>query len=114
MSNFSLTLHGSNHLKQKLILATISGKSIKITDIRKDENGLQEFEINVIRLIDKLTNGTKIKLSPSGNELEFHPGVLHGGKLEHQCCVEKSIGKFFMTYLNYNKITMNQFFRLLS
>lgn len=95
MSNFALIFKGSNHLKQKLILATISGKSVKITDIRKDDNGLQEFEINVIRLIDKLTNGTRIKLSPSGTELEFTPGILNGGKIEHQCCVEKSIGECY-------------------
>lgn len=93
MSAFALTFKGSNHLKQKLILATISGKAIKITDIRKDCGGIQEYEISLVRLIDKITNGTRIKLHPSGNELEFTPGILHGGKIEHQCCVDKSIGK---------------------
>jgi RNA 3'-terminal phosphate cyclase-like protein len=95
MSTFALSFKGSNHLKQKLILATISGKAIKITDIRKgQESGIQEFEISLIRLIDKLTNGTKIRLSPSGNEIEFTPGILNGGKIDHSCCVDKSIGKF--------------------
>ena len=94
MSSFALEFKGSNHLKQKLILATISGKAIKVTDIRKDSNGLQEYEVNLIRLIDKITNGTRIKLGPSGMELEFSPGILQGGKIEHQCCVEKSIGEF--------------------
>lgn len=80
-------------MKQKLILATISGKAIKVTDIRRESGGLHEFEINLIRLIDKLTNGTQIKLAPSGTELEFTPGILHGGRIDHQCCVEKSIGE---------------------
>lgn len=93
MTTFAVESKGSNHLKTKLILATISGKSIRITDIRKDANGLQEFEVNLIRLIDKLTNGTQIKLSPSGTELEFSPGILNGGKIEHACCVEKAIGE---------------------
>lgn len=93
MASPSLVYKGSHHLKQRLILATISGKAIKITDIRRETDGIQEFEVNLIRLIDKLTNGTVIKLHPSGNELEFTPGILHGGKIEHQCCVEKSIGK---------------------
>lgn len=84
---------GSNHIKQKLILATLAGKAIKITDIRVNEGGIQEFEVNLIRLIDKLTNGTKIKIHPSGTELDFSPGILYGGKIEHQCCVEKSIGE---------------------
>lgn len=58
------------------------------------EGGIQEFEVNLIRLIDKLTNGTKIRLSPCGTEIEFIPGILYGGKLEHDCCVEKSIGYY--------------------
>ena len=86
-----LTFKGSNYLKQKLILATISGKAIKITDIRSSNGGLQEFEINLIRLIDKLTDGSKIKLHVT--ELEYIPGILLGGKIEHQCCLDKSIGK---------------------
>lgn len=92
---FAIEFKGSNHLKQKLILATLSGKSIRVTDIRKETDGLQEFEVNLIRLIDKLTNGTQIKLGKSGTELEFTPGILQGGKIEHQCCVEKSIGELF-------------------
>lgn len=93
---FSIEFKGSNHLKQKLILATISGKAIRVTEIRKETDGLQEFEVNLIRLIDKLTNGSQIKLAKSGKELEFIPGILQGGKIEHQCCVEKSIGKLFL------------------
>ncbi|XP_070497494.1 probable RNA 3'-terminal phosphate cyclase-like protein [Chironomus tepperi] len=91
-----LTFKGSNYLKQKLILATISGKAIKITDIRSNNGGLQEFEINLIRLIDKLTDGSKIKLHAT--ELEYVPGILLGGKIEHQCCVDKSIG-FYLDVL---------------
>lgn len=93
MVELPLVYKGSNHLKQKLILATLAGKSIKIVDIRENDGGIQEFEVSLIRLIDKLTNGTKIKLYPSGTELDFSPGILFGGKIEHQCCVEKSIGK---------------------
>jgi RNA 3'-terminal phosphate cyclase-like protein len=94
MAENVLTFRGSSYLKHRLILATLSGKAIKITDIRVNNGGLQEFEVNLIRLIDKLTNGTRIKLHPSGTELDFTPGMLHGGAIEHQCCVEKSIGEF--------------------
>jgi RNA 3'-terminal phosphate cyclase-like protein len=89
----TISFKGSHHLKQKLILATISGKAINIGDIRKETDGIQEFEVSLIRLIDKLTNGTVIKIHKSGTLLEFSPGILQGGKIEHQCCVEKSIGK---------------------
>lgn len=93
MAEVPLTFSGSAYLKHRLILATLAGKSIKIKDIRSFSGGIQEFEVNLIRLVDKLTNGTKIKLHPSGTELDFTPGILHGGSIEHQCCVEKSIGK---------------------
>lgn len=95
MSESSLTFKGSNHLKQKLILSTISGKAITIKDIRINAGGIQEYEVNLIRLIDKITNGTKIKLSQTGTELEFLPGILYGGKIEHSCSVEKSIGRLY-------------------
>lgn len=94
-----LTFKGSNHMKQKLILSVISGKSIRIVNIRKQQNldgkrGLKEFEINLIRLIDKITNGTVIKLDETGTSLEFQPGLLQGGKFEHTCNVDKGIGMF--------------------
>jgi RNA 3'-terminal phosphate cyclase len=45
MHDLSFTYKGSNHLKQKLILATLAGKSIKIVDIRAYEGGgIKEFE----------------------------------------------------------------------
>ncbi|CAO1413395.1 unnamed protein product [Diamesa serratosioi] len=98
-----LIFKGSNHMKQKLILSVISGKSIRIVNIRKQQNidgkrGLKEFEINLIRLIDKITNGTVIKLDETGTSLEFQPGLLQGGKFEHTCNVDKGIG-FYLDVL---------------
>jgi RNA 3'-terminal phosphate cyclase-like protein len=103
----ALTFKGSSHLKHRLILATLAGKSIKITDIRVNNGGVQEYEVNLIRLIDKLTNGTKIKLHPSGTEIDFTPGILYGGALEHQCSVDKSIGKLnsFLTSITYASLS---------
>lgn len=110
-----LTFKGSNYLKQKLILATLAGKAIKITDIRVSSGGIQEFEVNVIRLIDKLTNGSKIKLHPSGTEIDYTPGILYGGNIEHQCCVEKSIGKIIIKFsiriiININELLISGYY----
>lgn len=87
---------GSNFLKLKLLLATLSGKSIQITDIRRNEEkrGLKEFEVSLIRLFDKITNGTVIELSDGGTKLFYQPGVLHGGNIQHDCCTERGIGEF--------------------
>lgn len=85
---------GSNYLRQRLILSVLSGKPIEISEIRtlEDEPGLKEFEVNLIRLFDKVTNGTSIELNETGTSLYFLPGLLQGGTIEHDCCVERGIG----------------------
>ncbi|KAH8292870.1 hypothetical protein KR044_002184 [Drosophila immigrans] len=92
-----LIYRGSNFLKQRLVLACLSGKPVKITQIRAEDEtapGLQEYEISLIRLLDKLTNGTKIELNPAGTSVMFSPGLLHGGHVEHDCCVQRGIGYY--------------------
>ena len=34
-----------------------------------------------------MTNGSKIEINSTGTQLRFRPGVLLGGKIEHQCPV---------------------------
>lgn len=91
-----LSFKGCNYLRQRLILSTLSGKSIRIKDIRSrdDEPGLREFEVNLIRLLDKITNGTRIEVSETGTSLYYQPGLLYGGSLDHECCKLKSIGYY--------------------
>ncbi|XP_055376043.1 probable RNA 3'-terminal phosphate cyclase-like protein [Condylostylus longicornis] len=94
--NNLLVYQGCNFLKQRLILSVLSGKPIKIIDIRDNsiDPGLKEYEISLIRMIDKITNGTKIELDSTGTSLYFSPGLLHGGLLTHDCCVERNIGYY--------------------
>ncbi|XP_017055683.1 probable RNA 3'-terminal phosphate cyclase-like protein [Drosophila ficusphila] len=92
-----LIYRGSNFLKQRLILACLSGKPVKITQIRSEDEtapGLREYEISLIRLLDKITNGTKIELNPAGTSVMFSPGLLHGGQVQHDCCVQRGIGYY--------------------
>lgn len=84
-------------MKQRLILSTLSGKPIEIRDIRvlDDENlGLREYETNMLQLLDKLTNGTRVKVDKSGLSFTYRPGLLYGGVIQHDCCVEKGIGYY--------------------
>ncbi|TMW47567.1 hypothetical protein DOY81_007352 [Sarcophaga bullata] len=92
-----LVYRGSNFLKQRLILSVLSGKPVKITQIRSEDEkqpGLREFEIGLIRLLDKITNGTKIELNPAGTSVMFTPGLLHGGQLHHDCSLQRGIGYY--------------------
>lgn len=96
MARKPVTYEGCNYLRQRLILATLSGKTVKIKNIRsKDDNpGLKDFEASVVRLLDKLTNGSNIIVSETGTSLLYHPGLLIGGKIEHDCDLQRSIGYF--------------------
>jgi len=87
---------GSNFLRARLVLATLSGKAIRIRKIRtKEENpGLNEAEASLIRLFDKISNGCKFEVSETGTTLYYQPGLLMGGTVEHDCSLDRGIGYF--------------------
>ena len=45
------------------------------------------------RLLDKLTNGSRVEVSETGTQLTYSPGVLLGGRLEHNCSNQRAIGR---------------------
>ncbi|KAL7835025.1 hypothetical protein SRHO_G00292720 [Serrasalmus rhombeus] len=92
----ALTYDGCNFLRQRLVLSTLSGKRVKIRNIRSrdDEPGLRDFEASFIRLLDKVTNGTRIEINQTGTVLFYQPGLLCGGSVEHECNVQRSIGYY--------------------
>lgn len=92
----TFTFKGCNYLRQRLVLSTLSGKPVRIKEIRSqdDEPGLREFEVNLVRLLDKITNGSRIEVSETGTSLYYQPGLLYGGTLGHDCCKLKAIGYY--------------------
>lgn len=94
IENNNLVYRGSNFLKQRLILSTLSGKPVRIIDIRNDDDdpGLRGYEISLIRLFDKITNGTSIDINESGSSIYYRPGLLNGGNIQHTCNEERGIG----------------------
>jgi len=89
-----LEYEGSNFLRQRLVLATITGKPVRITKIRSrdDDPGLHEAEAGFIRLLDKMTNGSKVEVNETGTSLSYQPGALVGGRVEHQCSLLRGVG----------------------
>ncbi|KAK3090706.1 hypothetical protein FSP39_013900 [Pinctada imbricata] len=96
MAETSLSFEGCNYLRQRLILSTLSGKTVKIKKIRskEDDPGLKDFEASFIRLLDKITNGSTIVVSETGTSLLYQPGLLTGGTIEHDCNPQRSIGYY--------------------
>lgn len=95
--NDLLQFSGSNFIKQRLILSLLSGKAVQIVDIRKDDDepGVKGFEVSLIRLLDKISNGTQIEIGSSGTSIYFKPGLLHGGSITHDCDLGRGIGKTY-------------------
>lgn len=91
-----LKLKGSQHLRQRLVLATLTGKTIRIDDIRaNDQNpGLRDFEASLLRLIEKITNGCIVEINETGTTLRYKPGFIVGGEIVHDCGKSRGIGYF--------------------
>lgn len=96
VKNNILTYEGCNYLRYRLLLSTLSGKPVRIEDIRIKDNdpGLKEYEISFVRLLDKFTNGSRIELNETGTSLYYHPGLLNGGEIEHDCSLQRGIGYY--------------------
>ncbi|RWS04778.1 RNA 3' [Dinothrombium tinctorium] len=96
-----LEFKGSNCFRQRLILSTLSLKSMVIKDIRvkHEEVGLREYELNLLSLIEKLTNGSSYEVDETGTQLTCKPGLLIGGKVEHECSLQRSISYYLEVLL---------------
>ncbi|XP_053993155.1 RNA 3'-terminal phosphate cyclase-like protein [Hylaeus volcanicus] len=108
MSNVSkqksdvLLYTGSNFFRQRIVLATLFRQSICIQDIRNSTiaSGIKPYEASLLRLIDKITNGSNFYIDATGTELQFNPGCLVGGEdICHDCGSERNITYFLEALL---------------
>jgi len=91
-----LEFEGAAYLRQRLVMSVLSGKPIKISKIRAldDNPGLKDYEVNFLRLLEKVTNGTTIEVSYTGTAVVFKPGVIVGGRITHDCALSRAIGYY--------------------
>ncbi|KAG6918142.1 hypothetical protein DXG01_016331 [Tephrocybe rancida] len=91
-----LQFSGHQHFRHRLVLSILSGKHVKIDKIRpEDKNpGLRDFEISLLRLLEKVTNGTVIEISVTGTAILLKPGIILGGALTHDCPLSRAIGYY--------------------
>ncbi|KAF2682776.1 18S rRNA biogenesis protein [Lentithecium fluviatile CBS 122367] len=75
-----LQFEGHRHLTTRLLLATLTGRPIRISKIRPSSTrpGLTPYETNFIRLLDSITNGAQIQFSMTGTTLVYRPGLITG------------------------------------
>ncbi|KAM6500366.1 RNA 3'-terminal phosphate cyclase/enolpyruvate transferase [Amanita muscaria] len=91
-----ITFSGHQHLRLRLVLSILSGKAVKVDKIRSEDKnpGLRDYEISLLRLLEKLTNGTVIEISVTGTAILLKPGIIFGGPITHECPLSRSIGYF--------------------
>lgn len=91
-----MTYTGHLYLRQRLVLAILSGKAIRVEKIRSDDAspGLTEYEISLLRLMEKITNGSVIEISVTGTAFMLKPGTIVGGSVVHDCPLMRSVGYF--------------------
>ncbi|KDN45735.1 18S rRNA biogenesis protein [Tilletiaria anomala UBC 951] len=86
---------GHAYLRQRIVLSVLSGRPIRIDKIRASssftEPGLSNYEASFLRLIEKITNGSKVEIGYTGTSIFLKPGIVSGGKVTHDCGADKSI-----------------------
>jgi len=82
-----LKFKGARDLRARLVLATLARKPVEISRIRADDEspGLRREEASFVRLVDKLTSGSRIEINETGTTLRYAPGFLAGGAVAHDC-----------------------------
>lgn len=92
----SLKYSGSAQFRQRIVASCLSGKKLRIDNIRDEDEqlGLHEFEASFLRLVEKITDGVSIEINETGTSLKFKPGIIVGGHVSHDCGSSRSIGWF--------------------
>eukprot|EP00633_Aureoumbra_lagunensis_P002226 CAMPEP_0197288450 /NCGR_PEP_ID=MMETSP0890-20130614/5543_1 /TAXON_ID=44058 ORGANISM="Aureoumbra lagunensis, Strain CCMP1510" /NCGR_SAMPLE_ID=MMETSP0890 /ASSEMBLY_ACC=CAM_ASM_000533 /LENGTH=422 /DNA_ID=CAMNT_0042759187 /DNA_START=12 /DNA_END=1280 /DNA_ORIENTATION=- len=80
-----IRLRGGREFRARLVMSILSKRRITITGIREaeEEPGLGRDEASFVRLLDKLTSGSRVEINQTGSALKLVPGFLVGGKIEH-------------------------------
>ncbi|KAL0377507.1 UNVERIFIED_CONTAM: putative RNA 3'-terminal phosphate cyclase-like protein [Sesamum radiatum] len=92
-----MKLKGSQNLRLRLLLSTLSSTPILIDDIRADATwpGLRPHEVSFLRLLEKVSDDCVVEINETGTKLKYKPGIVMSGRhLVHDCGTSRSIGYF--------------------
>ncbi|PGH09590.1 18S rRNA biogenesis protein RCL1 [Helicocarpus griseus UAMH5409] len=76
-----LRLTSHQHLTLRLVLSTLTGRSVHISQIRPSDpihTGLAPHEISFLRLLEAVTNGSHMEISYTGTIVLYKPGLITG------------------------------------
>ena len=93
----TLRFRGAAALRMRLTLATLAARPLRVDDIRALDSspGLRDHEASLLRLLEKVTNGTAVEINETGTRLRYRPGIIVGGAgLTHDCGATRGVGYF--------------------
>ncbi|RKP04120.1 hypothetical protein CXG81DRAFT_8650 [Caulochytrium protostelioides] len=96
-----LRFTGHRFFRQRLVLATLSGRAIIIEGMHVEdiqEPGLRDYEVSFLRLLERCTHGSEVQVDHTGTRVSYRPGLLVGGFIEHACPTSRAIG-YFLEFL---------------
>jgi RNA 3'-terminal phosphate cyclase-like protein len=72
-----LRFRGCSHFRLRLVLSCLSGRPIRIDDIRADDEapGIKLYEASFLRLIEKISNGCVVEISETGTSITSSAAV---------------------------------------
>ena len=99
-----LRFTGSRSFRDRLVLATLSARPIRIDGIRalEERPGLREYEVSLLRLLETISAGSRVSINETGSAIKYVPGSLHGGDvlgLSHQCCSSRGLSYWLLPLL---------------
>lgn len=109
-----ISLDGNVGFRQKIVLATLTDKAVDLRGIRasdlepgirgdlrftltgwcSDDLSLLDYELRFVQLVEKITCGSRFKISDTGTGVWYEPGVITGGKVTHDCGTSRGVGYF--------------------
>ncbi|EED16138.1 RNA-3'-phosphate cyclase family protein [Talaromyces stipitatus ATCC 10500] len=81
LSQPPVRLTSQKNFTYRLVLATLTGKPVHISQIRSNSPsnpGLASHEISFLRLLEAVTNGSQMEISYSGTIIVYKPGLITG------------------------------------
>ena len=80
------------------MLSTLCERPILIEGIHEDKptKGIQESESRFLKLVEMVSNGSRIHISKTGSSLKYHPGIVVNSEitLSFDCGSERAIPYF--------------------